>query len=88
MGQIPEGHARLVALEWLIERLAMSYCLRQPDPMGAAQLIKGAGGDYAEELVELASNNPDNLQMLIATEIGEAISKLTDQIAGLVGAEL
>lgn len=89
MAGFPEGHERLVALEWLVQRLAVEHCLARDSPLDEAGHIVKAADDYGMLMIEHASKssgNSDNL--LTAISIASALKELVEHLAADVRARL
>ena len=81
-----DENARLAALEWMLTRLATSYCLRQPDPTGTAERIHDEGVAHSHSIT--ISLGESTQQLLLADATADAILRLTTVVRGLVAAEL
>ncbi len=80
----PEGHERLCALEWLLQRMATHHCLKQPDPKAAAAELFNAGDEYGMAMIGAASGNIDHV--MTAVSISASIKMLLEPIVEDVNA--
>lgn len=87
-GHIPDEDARLAALEWMLTRLATSYCLRQPDPAGTAEHIHDEGVAHCHLITTPATSGESAQPMALANDTAEAILSLTMSVRELVAVEL
>lgn len=76
----PEGHDRLCAIEWLVQRLAVEHCLRAPNPVATAENLKADGEEYGMNLFTQATNNGGTEQGMIGLEISTAIAMLVEHL--------
>ncbi|MFB9984696.1 hypothetical protein ACFSQQ_35075 [Mesorhizobium kowhaii] len=80
MAGFPEGHDRLCAIEWLVQRLAVEHCLRTANPFAAAEKLKAAGDEYGMLIMTSAINTGIAEQGLTGVEISAAIATLVEHI--------
>lgn len=75
-----QDHERIVAIEWLVQRLAVEHCLMKPDAVAEAHKIISEGKSYSLAMTRLASQdgNPDHLMTSIS--IGAAITMLLEHL--------
>ena len=83
----PDGHDRLCAIEWLVQRLAVEHCLRTPDPIVAAEHLKAAGEDYGT-LVFTSAVKAGTAEGMTGLDISTALALLVRNIPDDVSAAL
>jgi hypothetical protein len=83
----PDGHDRLCAIEWLVQRLAVEHCLRTPDPIVAAEHLKAAGEDYGT-LVFTRAVKAGTAEGMTGLDISTALALLVQNIPDDVRAAL
>lgn len=81
----PDGHDRLCAIEWLVQRLAVEHCLRTPDPIVAH--LKAAGEDYGT-LVFTSAVKAGTAEGMTGLDISTALALLVQNIPDDVRAPL
>jgi len=86
--QSPDEDARFAALEWMLIRLATSYCLRQPDPVDTAERIHDEGVAHSRSIATSAACDESTRPTPLVVETAEAILSLTTSIRELVAVEL
>ncbi|MGY2991825.1 hypothetical protein [Mesorhizobium sp. URHB0026] len=80
MTGFPEGHDRLCAIEWLVQRLAVEHCLRTPDPVAAAEKLKADAEEYGMLVMTSSINTGVTDQGVTGVEISAALSMLVEHI--------
>ena len=83
------GHARLTAIEWLLQHLAVTKCLEGDDPMGQVMAMKRSAEDYSKALTDAFKHvqleqRQVSLQTLV--DINVALDQLVDPILENVAA--
>ncbi|MFD1985895.1 hypothetical protein ACFSOZ_25955 [Mesorhizobium newzealandense] len=84
----PDGHERLCAIEWLVQRLAVEHCLRTPNPAAAADRLKAEGEEYGMLVMTSAINTGVAEQGVTGVEISAALATLLEHIPDDVRAAL
>ena len=78
--QFPEGHARLVALEWMVRRLAIAQCLKTAAPVLEAESIRSDGQAHREALIAIAEERGDRALYDMTNEIIFALGELAQDL--------
>lgn len=88
MTGFPEGHERLVAIEWLVARLAAEHCLRSSEPLSEAARIVEDAKEYGMTMIAAASGDGNINHVLTAVQISAALSQLVESLPEDVAASL
>jgi len=79
----PESHDRLVALEWLVQRLAVEHCLATSNPIGEANRIVADSQAYTDAMVKMATRDQKgglSDQLQTAFEIAVSMRMLVEHL--------
>jgi len=87
-GGFEESHERMVAIEWLLGKLAAEHCLAKPDPLAEANRLIEEGEIYSQAISAVATKSGVHTQFQTAVSIGTAIGMLLENVRDDVEASL
>ncbi|MCV9965426.1 hypothetical protein OIU34_26465 [Pararhizobium sp. BT-229] len=76
----PEGHDRICAVEWLVQRLAVEHCLNSANPLGTAALLASDASDYGMAMVGQAAKEGVEEYLDTAIHISASLSLLLENL--------
>ncbi|MEP0323017.1 hypothetical protein [Bauldia litoralis] len=87
MSGFSEEHERLVAIEWLVQRLAVEHCLSVRDPIAAAHQIVADAEAYGQEVIEVAAQGEGQLHTAvgISASLSVLVEGLPADVADAIG---